>query len=156
MYFVEKFHENGIGIILDWVPAHFPDDSYGLSMYDGTHLYDHADPRMGTHPDWGTRIFNYGRNEVRNFLISSALFWIDKYHIDGIRIDAVSSMLYLDYSRKQGEWIPNRYGGRENLDAIAFLKELNSKMHEYFPGILSVAEESTAWGGVTSPVELEV
>ena len=154
MYFVEKFHENGIGIILDWVPAHFPDDSYGLSMYDGTHLYDHADPRMGTHPDWGTRIFNYGRNEVRNFLISSALFWIDKYHIDGIRIDAVSSMLYLDYSRKQGEWIPNRYGGRENLDAIAFLKELNSKMHEYFPGILSVAEESTAWGGVTSPVEL--
>ena len=154
MYFVEKFHENGIGIILDWVPAHFPDDSYGLSMYDGTHLYDHADPRMGTHPDWGTRIFNYGRNEVRNFLISSALFWIDKYHIDGIRIDAVSSMLYLDYSRKQGEWIPNRYGGRENLEAIAFLKELNSKMHEYFPGILSVAEESTAWGGVTSPVEL--
>ena len=154
MYFVEKFHENGIGVILDWVPAHFPDDSYGLSMYDGTHLYDHADPRMGTHPDWGTRIFNYGRNEVRNFLISSALFWIDKYHIDGIRIDAVSSMLYLDYSRKQGEWIPNRYGGRENLDAIAFLKELNTKMHEYFPGILSVAEESTAWGGVTSPVEL--
>ena len=154
IYFVEKFHENGIGVLLDWVPAHFPDDSYGLSMYDGTHLYDHADPRKGTHPDWGTRIFNYGRNEVRNFLISSALFWIDRYHIDGIRIDAVSSMLYLDYSRKEGEWVPNRYGGRENLEAIAFLKELNTKIHEYFPGAISVAEESTAWGGVTSPVEL--
>ncbi|WP_393971591.1 1,4-alpha-glucan branching protein GlgB [Oxyplasma meridianum] len=154
MYFMEKFHENGIGVILDWVPAHFPDDRYGLSMYDGTHLYDHADPRMGKHPDWGTRIFNYGRNEVRNFLISSALFWIDKYHVDGIRIDAVSSMLYLDYSRKPGEWIPNRYGGRENLEAIAFIRELNTKIHEYFPGIVSVAEESTAWGGVTSPVEL--
>jgi len=154
IYFVEKFHENGIGVLLDWVPAHFPDDSYGLSMYDGTHLYDHADPRKGTHPDWGTRIFNYGRNEVRNFLVSSALFWIDRYHIDGIRIDAVSSMLYLDYSRKEGEWVPNRYGGRENLEAIAFLKEINTKIHEYFPGVLSVAEESTSWGGVTSPVEL--
>jgi len=154
IYFVETLHRNGIGVILDWVPAHFPDDEYGLSMFDGTHLYDHADPRKGKHPDWGTRIFNYGRNEVRNFLISSAIFWVDKYHADGIRIDAVSSMLYLDYSRKQGEWIPNKYGGRENLEAISFIKELATILHDRFLGVMLIAEESTAWGGVTGPTEL--
>ncbi|MHB1708318.1 MAG: 1,4-alpha-glucan branching protein GlgB [Thermoplasmataceae archaeon] len=154
IYFIGKMHDNGLGVILDWVPAHFPDDEYGLSMYDGTHLYDHEDPRKGKHPDWGTRIFNYGRNEVRNFLISSALFWIEKYHADGIRIDAVSSMLYLDYSRKEGEWIPNKYGGRENLEAISFLRELSYVLHDRFPGIMLIAEESTAWEGVTRPVEL--
>ena len=153
-WFIDKCHENGIGVILDWVPAHFPDDEYGLSMFDGTHLYDHEDPRKGLHPDWQTRIFNYGRMEVRNFLISNALFWADKFHADGIRIDAVSSMLYLDYSRKPGEWIPNKYGGRENIEAIEFLRELNKIIHEQFPGILTIAEESTAWGGVTKPAEL--
>ncbi len=151
MWFVNECHRNGIGVILDWVPAHFPDDEHGLSMFDGTHLFDHEDPRRGRHPDWGTSIFNYGRNEVRNFLISSALFWIDRYHADGIRIDAVSSMLYLDYSRKRGEWLPNRYGGRENIEAIDFIRALNSAVHEKFPGVFTVAEESTAWQGVTEP-----
>ena len=152
MYFVDHCHQNGIGVILDWVPAHFPRDGHGLRRFDGTALYEHEDPRQGEHPDWGTLIFNYGRNEVRNFLVSNALFWLDKYHIDGLRVDAVASMLYLDYSRKEGEWIPNKYGGRENLPAIDLLKEFNEKAHATYPGVLTIAEESTAWGGVSHPV----
>jgi len=152
MFFVDYCHQNNIGVILDWVPAHFPRDPHALGRFDGTSLYEHADPRQGEHPDWDTLIFNYGRNEVRNFLIGNALFWLEKYHVDGLRIDAVASMLYLDYSRKPGEWIPNRYGGRENLEAIEFLKHLNSIVHEKFPGVLTVAEESTAWPGVTMPL----
>jgi 1,4-alpha-glucan branching enzyme len=151
MYFVDYCHQNGIGVILDWVPAHFPRDGHGLRQFDGTALYEHADPRQGEHPDWGTLIFNYSRNEVRNFLISNALFWLDKYHIDGLRVDAVASMLYLDYSREEGEWIPNEYGGRENLAAISLLKEFNETTHGNYPGVLTIAEESTAWGGVSHP-----
>ena len=151
MYFVDYLHQNGIGVLIDWVPAHFPRDNHGLRRFDGTALYEHADPRQGEHPDWGTLIFNYGRNEVRNFLLSNALFWLDKYHIDGLRVDAVASMLYLDYSRKEGEWIPNEFGGRENLAAISFLKEFNIHSHEKFPGILTIAEESTAWQAVSRP-----
>jgi 1,4-alpha-glucan branching enzyme len=151
MYFVDYCHQHGIGVFIDWVPAHFPRDPHGLARFDGTALYEHADPRLGEHPDWDTLIFNYGRNEVRNFLISNALFWADKYHVDGLRVDAVASMLYLDYSRKQGEWIPNRYGGRENLDAIDFLKKMNEEIHGEFPGFITIAEESTAWGGVSRP-----
>jgi len=154
MYFVDYCHQNGIGVLIDWVPAHFPRDAHGLRMFDGTHLYEHADPRQGEHPDWGTLIFNYGRNEVRNFLISNALFWLDKYHIDGLRVDAVASMIYLDYSRGEGQWIPNEFGGRENLRAIEFLKEFNTQCHEKYPGVLTVAEESTAWTGVSRPTYL--
>ena len=154
MYFVDYCHQHDIGLIIDWVPAHFPKDDHGLRLFDGTPLYEHADPRQGEHPDWGTLIFNYGRNEVRNFLLANALFWLDKYHIDGLRVDAVASMLYLDYSRKEGQWVPNRFGGRENLEAIDFLKEFNELAHARHPGILTVAEESTAWGGVSRPTYL--
>jgi len=154
MYFVDYCHQNGIGVILDWVPAHFPRDAHGLRQFDGTALYEHEDPRQGEHPDWGTMIFNYGRNEVRNFLISNALFWMDKYHIDGLRVDAVASMLYLDYSRKEGEWVPNQFGGRENLPAIDFIKQFNEQVHLQHPGTLTIAEESTAWPGVSRPTYL--
>jgi 1,4-alpha-glucan branching enzyme len=151
MYFVDHFHQNDIGVILDWVPAHFPRDGHGLRRFDGTALFEHEDPRQGEHPDWGTLIFNYGRSEVKNFLLANALFWLEKYHIDGLRVDAVASMLYLDYSRKEGEWIPNRYGGRENIEAIEFVKEFNEQAHLQHPGVLTIAEESTAWGGVSRP-----
>ena len=152
--FVDRCHQAGIGVILDWVPGHFPKDAYGLAQFDGTHLYEHADPRQGEHQDWGTLIFNYGRNEVRNFLIGNALFWLDEYHIDGLRVDAVASMLYLDYSRQPGAWIPNVHGGRENLEAIYFLKRFNEVSYERFPGIMTIAEESTAWPGVSRPTFL--
>ncbi len=154
MYFVDLCHQNDIGVVLDWVPAHFPRDDHGLRQFDGSALYEHADPRQGDHRDWGTHIFNYGRHEVRNFLTSNALFWFDKYHIDGIRVDAVASMLYLDYSREEGDWIPNEYGGRENLAAISFLKELNEQAHIQYPGVLTIAEESTAWPAVCKPTYL--
>ncbi len=150
-YFVNYMHENEIGVILDWVPAHFPTDLFGLARYDGTALYEHVDPRKGYHPDWNTYIFNYGRNEVKNFLTSNAIYWYDNYHVDGLRIDAVASMLYLDYSRKAGEWIPNIYGGNENLEAIAFLQELNSTCYELFGNIMMIAEESTAWPNISKP-----
>jgi 1,4-alpha-glucan branching enzyme len=151
MYFIDLCHQHGIGVVLDWVPAHFPRDGHGLRRFDGTALYEHADPRQGDHRDWGTHIFNYSRHEVRNFLISNALFWFDKYHVDGIRADAVASMLYLDYSRHDGDWLPNEFGGRENLQAISFLKELNEQAHLQFPGVLTIAEESTAWPAVSRP-----
>ena len=152
--FVDKCHQAGIGVIMDWVPAHFPKDAHALAEFDGTDLYEHMDPRQGEHQDWGTLIFNYGRNEVRNFLIGNALFWLDKYHIDGLRVDAVASMLYLDYSRKPGQWVPNVHGGRENLDAVYFLKRFNEVCYEHFPGIITIAEESTAWPGVSRPTYL--
>ncbi len=154
VYFVDYLHQKGIGVILDWVPAHFPNDVHGLGFFDGTHLYEHSDPRLGEHRDWGTKIFNYGRPEVRNFLLGNALFWLDRYHLDGLRVDAVASMLYLDYSRKAGEWVPNVFGGNENLEAIDFLKKLNELCHKEHPGILTIAEESTSWSGVSRPTYL--
>jgi 1,4-alpha-glucan branching enzyme len=154
MEFVDRCHQAGIGVILDWTPAHFPRDTHGLAQFDGTHLYEHADPRQGAHPDWGTLVYNYGRNEVQNYLISNALFWLDKYHIDGLRVDAVASMLYLDYSRKPGEWIPNQFGGRENLPAIDFIKRMNEVAYGKFPGVLTIAEESTSWPAVSRPTYL--
>jgi 1,4-alpha-glucan branching enzyme len=154
MWFVDHLHRAGLGVLLDWVPAHFPRDDHGLRFFDGTHLYEHADPREGEHRDWGTMIFNYGRNEVRNFLLGNALFWLEKYHLDGLRVDAVASMLYRDYSRQPGDWIPNQYGGNENLEAISFLKRLNELCHAQHPGVLTIAEESTAWTGVSRPTYL--
>lgn len=153
MYLVDYLHQQGIGVILDWVPSHFPTDQHGLSYFDGTHLYEHADPRKGFHPDWQSSIFNYGRHEVVSFLISSAFFWLDKCHIDGLRVDAVASMLYLDYSRKEGEWIPNEYGGRDNSEAINFLRRFNQAVYQHFPGIQTIAEESTAWPKVSRPID---
>ncbi len=152
MYLVDYLHQHGIGVILDWVPSHFPSDAHGLAYFDGTHLFEHADARKGFHPDWKTFIFNYGRNEVRTFLLASGLFWLDKYHIDGLRVDAVASMLYLDYSRKPGEWIPNKFGGRENLEAIDFLRQFNAEAYKEYPGIQTIAEESTAWPMVSRPI----
>ena len=155
MYMVDHLHQQGIGVLLDWVPSHFPTDEHGLGFFDGTHLFEHADPRQGFHPEWSSSIFNYGRNEVRSFLISSGLFWLDKYHLDGLRVDAVASMLYLDYARKDGEWIPNVHGGRENLAAIGFLQTLNKAIYRDFPDTVSIAEESTAWPRVSRPTDMD-
>jgi 1,4-alpha-glucan branching enzyme len=154
-YLVDRLHQAGIGVILDWVPAHFPRDDWALARFDGTPLYEHSDPRRGEHPDWGTLVFDYGRSEVRNFLVANALYWCEEFHVDGLRVDAVASMLYLDYSRKGGEWAPNRYGGRENLEALSFLQEMNATVYKHHPGATTIAEESTAWPGVTRPTHLQ-
>src|SRR5438445_5981976 len=151
-FLIDHLHQRGLGVIRDWVPAPFPKDAFALGRFDGTALYEDLDPRKGEHPDWGTYIFNYGRNEVRNFLLGNALFWLDEFHLDGLRVDAVASMLYLDYSRKEGEWVPNRFGGRENLEAISFIKEVNEVTHLVHPGAMMIAEESTAWHQVSHPV----
>src|SRR5919205_742952 len=153
-YLIDRAHQAGVGVIVDWVPAHFPKDEWALAKFDGTALYEHADPRRGEQPDWGTLVFNFGRSEVRNFLVANALFWLEEYHVDGLRVDAVASMLYLDYSRAEGEWLPNAFGGRENLDAMDFLRQMNVQTHAQHPGSITVAEESTAWPGVTRPVHL--
>ena len=152
MHFVDRCHQAGIGVLIDWVPAHFPTDEHGLGRFDGTGLYEHEDHRKGYHPDWNTYIFNFGRLEVREFLISSARFWCEQYHVDGLRVDAVASMLYLDYSRDSGQWVPNEHGGRENTDAISFIKEFNDVIHQEFPGVVTIAEESTSWPGVSRPI----
>jgi len=154
MYLIDYLHQRGISVILDWVPSHFPNDEHGLGFFDGTHLYEHADPRQGIHREWGSMVFNYGRPEVQSFLISNALFWLERYHADGLRVDAVASMLYLDYARKEGEWVPNRYGGRENLDAIALLRRLNEEVYKTCPDVQTIAEESTAWPMVSRPTYL--
>jgi 1,4-alpha-glucan branching enzyme len=154
MYLVDLLHQKGIGVIIDWVPAHFPTDGHGLGYFDGTHLFEHADPRQGKHPDWDTLVFNFGRREVTNFLISNALFWLEKYHIDGLRVDAVASMLYLDYARREGQWIPNRYGGRENIEAVEFLRRFNERVYEEHPDVMTIAEESTSWPMVSRPTYL--
>jgi 1,4-alpha-glucan branching enzyme len=154
MELIDRLHREGIGIVLDWVPSHFPGDEFGIGYFDGTHLFEYSDPRLGYHPDWHSLVFNYGRNEVRSFLISSALFWLSRYHIDAIRVDAVASMLYLDYSRADGEWIANKYGGRENLEAVGFVRQLNQSIHDYDPAVRTIAEESTAWPQVTRPTHL--
>ena len=151
MFLIDTLHQRGIGVILDWVPSHFPSDEHGLGFFDGTHLFEHADPRQGYHPEWKSYIFNYGRKEVQSFLISNALYWLDKYHVDGLRVDGVASMLYLDYARKQGEWIPNKYGGRENIEAVEFLRYLNAEVYEQFPEVETIAEESTSWPMVSRP-----
>ena len=153
-YLVDLLHQNDIGVILDWVPSHFPNDEHGLAYFDGTHLFEHSDPKQGYHPDWKSHIFNYGRHEVKSFLISSAFYWLDQFHVDGLRVDAVASMLYLDYSRSEGEWIPNEHGGNENLEAISFLKRLNEEVYKHFPGVQMIAEESTAWPMVSRPLYL--
>jgi 1,4-alpha-glucan branching enzyme len=153
-YLVDRLHQAGVGVIVDWVPGHFPRDDWALARFDGSPLYEHADPRRGEQPDWGTYVFNFGRHEVRNFLVANALYWLEEFHVDGLRVDAVASMLYLDYSRPEGQWMPNVYGGRENLEAISFLQEVNATAYRRVPGVVTVAEESTAWPGVTKPTHL--
>ncbi|HLY34534.1 MAG TPA: 1,4-alpha-glucan branching enzyme, partial [Jatrophihabitantaceae bacterium] len=153
-YLVDTLHQHDIGVIVDWVPAHFPKDAWALARFDGTPLYEHSDPRRGEQPDWGTYVFNFGRSEVRNFLVANAVFWLEEFHVDGLRVDAVASMLYLDYSRKAGEWVPNQFGGRENLEAVSFLQEMNATVYKRVPGVVTIAEESTSWPGVTRPAHL--